>query len=61
MDKTMLKSTLLLATLIFLIIAPEPDSKAITDMTANLVVAENHAVLLASEKQTESTREKTSQ
>ena len=57
----MLKSTLLLATLIFLIIAPEPDSKAITDMTANLVVAENHAVLLASEKQTESTREKTSQ
>ena len=61
MDKTMLKSTLLLATLIFLIIAPEPDSKAITDMTSNLVVAENHAVLLASEKQTESTREKTSQ
>jgi hypothetical protein len=45
----MLKSILLLTTFLFLIIAPEPDAADIADITANLIVPQNHAVLMASE------------
>jgi hypothetical protein len=45
----MLKSTLLLAIFLFLIIAPEPDAADIADITANLIVPQNYAVLMASE------------
>jgi hypothetical protein len=44
----MLKQTLTLTTLIFLMFAPEPDSKDITEMTANFLVPTSHSVLLAS-------------
>jgi|Marorgknorr_s2lv_3_1036020.scaffolds.fasta_scaffold141339_1 hypothetical protein len=53
----MLKEKLLLATLLFLMIAPEPDSKDIADMTANFIVPTNHTVLMASDDQTESVPE----
>jgi len=50
----MLKPILVLTTLLFLIVAPEPDSKTISEMTANLLVAENHTVLMAVNKRNES-------
>lgn len=50
----MLKSIIMLTILIFLIMAPEPDSKDLADMSANLLVVDNHAVLVAAdEKQPE--------
>ena len=45
----MLKPALLLTTLLFLIMAPEPDGKDIAEMTAFLIVPQNHAVLMAAE------------
>ena len=45
----MLKSTLLLTTFLFLIIAPEPDAADIADITANLIVPQHQAVLMAAE------------
>jgi len=36
-DKNLLKQTLLLATVIFLISAPTPDSRDITEMTASFI------------------------
>lgn len=47
----MLKSTLILATLLFLIVAPEPDSNDIAEMTANLLVPDNHAALMAADNE----------
>ena len=45
----MLKPTLILTTLLFLIFAPAPDSRDIAEMTADFLVPTNHSVLLASE------------
>ena len=45
----MLKPILLLTTLIFLILAPEPDAKDIEQMSANFLVGDQHAVLMAAE------------
>lgn len=47
----MLKQTLILTTLLFLIAAPEPDAQDIAEITANFIVAANHSVLLASTEQ----------
>ena len=47
-NESMIKPTLILATLLFLIIAPEPDSRDIAEMSANFLAPENHSVLLAS-------------
>jgi len=44
----MLKQTLTLTTLIFLMFAPEPDSQDVTEMTASFLVPTSHSVLLAS-------------
>ena len=41
----MLKQTLILSTLFFLIIAPTPDSRDIAEMTANFLVPAGHTVL----------------
>jgi hypothetical protein len=46
----MIKSVLLLTTLIFLIMAPEPDAKDISDMTANLIVVNHDTALMAADK-----------
>lgn len=47
-NKSTIKPILILTTLFFLIIAPEPDSRVITEMTANFLVPANHSALLAS-------------
>jgi hypothetical protein len=44
----MLKPTLILTTLIFLLVAPEPDSQVIAEMTANFLIPDNHSGLMAS-------------
>lgn len=41
--RTFLKQTILLATGIFLIIAPMPDADDIAELTSNFVVAEKHS------------------
>ncbi len=47
-DSGFLKSTLLLTTLIFLSVAPEPDSRDIAEMSSNFIVPANHSALMAS-------------
>ncbi len=47
---SMLKPTLILATLLFLIVAPAPDSRDIAEMTADFLVPSNHSVLMAAEE-----------
>jgi len=42
-SKTFWKQTLLLATAIFLMIAPVPDSHDIAEITANFMIAANHS------------------
>ena len=44
----MLKSTLVLTTLLFLLVAPAPDANDFAEMTANFLVMDNHSVLMAS-------------
>jgi hypothetical protein len=48
-DVAMIKPALLLAIFIFLVIAPEPESKDIAEMTKYLVVPDDHAALMASD------------
>jgi len=45
-----IKPTLILATLLFLLVAPTPDSQDIAEMTANFLVPNNHSGLQASEE-----------
>ncbi len=46
----MLKPTVILATLLFLLVAPDPNSQDIAEMTAGFLVPENHSFLLTSNK-----------
>jgi len=46
----MLKQTLILSTLFFLLFAPEPNSQDIAEMTAYFLVPTSQSVLLASDK-----------
>ena len=46
----MLKPAALLTILIFLIVAPEPDAKDVATMTADLLIMDHPAALVASEK-----------
>lgn len=45
----MLKSTLILTTLLFLSIAPEPDSRDIAELSANFLVPATETGLMAAE------------
>lgn len=45
----MIKSTLILTTLIFLAVAPEPDSRDIAEMSANFLVPATETGLMAAE------------
>lgn len=45
----MLKSTLILTTLLFLSIAPEPDSRDIAEISANFLVPATESGLMAAE------------
>ena len=42
-NRTFLKQTLLLATAIFLMTAPAPDSHDITEMTSNFIISKHHS------------------
>ena len=44
-----LKPTLILTTLLFLLVAPTPDSQDIAEMSANFLILNNNLGLLASE------------
>lgn len=44
------KPTILLATALFLISAPEPDSGTIAELTANFIIPANERALLASDR-----------
>lgn len=46
----MLKQALILTTLLFLMLAPAPDSRDIAEMTAYFLVPTSSSVLLASDK-----------
>ena len=46
----MLKPTLVLTTLLFLIVAPTPDSRDIAEMTANFIVPVNQTGLMAADE-----------
>jgi hypothetical protein len=54
----MLKPTLILTTLLFLLIAPTPDSRDIAEMTANFLVANNNPGLLASATPVQAAKER---
>ena len=48
MQRGILKPTLILTALLFLLVAPAPDSHDISEMTANFIVSENPSGLMAS-------------
>lgn len=47
-QRGMFKPTMILTTLLFLLVAPEPDSQDIAEMTAYFLVPDNHSGLMAS-------------
>jgi len=56
---SMLKQTLILASLIFLLVAPAPDSRDIAEISANFLVLGSNSGLLASPEPVQSKREET--
>lgn len=56
---SMLKSTLILTTLLFLLIAPAPDSRDFAEMSANFLIPDNDSGLLASSEPVQSKEEET--
>ena len=54
-----LKPTLILTSLLFLLIAPAPDSSDIAEMSANFLISNNNPGLLASSEQVQSKQEET--
>lgn len=47
--RDMLKPTLVVAAAIFMLMAPAPDARDLTELTAGFIVPEAHAALLADE------------
>ena len=47
-QRGILKPTLILTVLLFLLVAPAPDSQDISEMTANFIVSEHPSGLMAS-------------
>ena len=56
-QRGMLKPTLVLTTLLFLLVAPAPDSNDIAEMTANFMIPDNHSGLMASAEPITSVKE----
>ena len=54
-----LKPTLILTSLLFLLVAPAPDSKDIAEMSANFLITDNYPGLLASSEPVQSKQEET--
>ena len=52
-----LKPTLILTTLLFLLVAPAPDSRDLAEMTANFLVVDNHSGLMAAAEPVKTTAE----
>ena len=46
--RDLLKPTLILSTLLFLLVAPAPDSRDMAEMTGNFLVTDTHSGLMAS-------------
>lgn len=55
MQRGILKPTLVLTALLFLLVAPAPDSHDISEMTANFIVSEHTSGLMASTNPVEAT------
>lgn len=49
-QRSMLKPTLVLTTLLFLLVAPAPDSNDFAEMTANFLVPQQNSGLMASDE-----------
>lgn len=56
-QRGILKPTLILTTLLFLLVAPVPDSRDIADMTANFLIPNDNSGLLASAEPVKSEEE----
>ena len=56
---SMLKQTLILASLLFLLIAPAPDSSDFAEMSAHFLIAESESGLLASSEPLQAKQEET--
>ena len=56
---SMLKQTLILTSLLFLLVAPAPDSRDFAEMSANFLMLDNHSSLLASSEPVQSKQEET--
>lgn len=56
---SMLKQTLILTTLLFLLVAPAPDSSDFAEMTANFLIPDNNSGLMASTEPVISKQEET--
>ena len=56
---SMLKPTLILTSLLFLLVAPAPDSRDLAEMSANFLIPNNHSGLLASSEPVQSKQEET--
>ena len=54
-----LKPILIMTTLLFLLVAPAPDSQDIAEMTANFLVLNNQPGLLASEETVQNVQKET--
>ena len=46
-QRDLLKPTLILSTLLFLLVAPAPDSHDLAEMTADFLIPDNHSGLMA--------------
>ena len=57
-QKGSLKPTLILTTLLFLLIAPAPDSRDIAEMSGNFLVADSQSGLMASPEPVPTTAKK---
>jgi len=56
---SMLKQTLILASLLFLLVAPTPDSRDFAEMSANFLIADRTSGLLASSEPVQTKQEQT--
>ena len=56
---SMLKPTLILTSLLFLLVAPAPDSRDLAEMSANFLIPDNHSGLLASPEPVQSKQDET--
>ena len=59
--RDLLKPTLVLSTLLFLLVAPAPDSRDLAEMTGNFLVVDNNSGLMAAAKPVQAAKEEEQQ